>query len=242
MRKARLTMAIAAATAAMAATGVRAQEVDAWQVAEITGRAEQSVAISQLSRAEVVAELQRAREEGTYFAGNDGPVPQPVIERRMMANQREAERIARAYRDESDRVARMNAPATTTAAAPVSGSDAATAATASSAADPVTTSSPSDPGSSAATASGVTTPSDAAAATATAAIDPAMRDNGSPSGPEVRPNADIATERRSPSDAMPTAEPSRSDATPAAPDTRSLNDSHPAASSDGQQRQPGMTR
>lgn len=103
MRKARIPLAIAAAATAFAA---QAQEANVWDVQQMLGRDEMT-SMAQRSRLEVLAELQGAREEGTYHAGNEGPVPEVVIERRVLAQQRERERIARAYREEAERIAQI---------------------------------------------------------------------------------------------------------------------------------------
>ena len=84
MRKARLGAAIAAAFASLAAAGVQAQEANAWDVEELIGRSE-STSMAQLSRQQVLAELQQARADGTYHAGNEGAIPDYVLERRVMA-------------------------------------------------------------------------------------------------------------------------------------------------------------
>jgi hypothetical protein len=108
MQRTRLALAVAAATVALAAPAVQAQEANVWDVVDLTGR-DETTSIAQRSRQDVLAELQLARADGSYHAGNEGPTPDFVIERRIMAAQREAERIARAYRDEQARLARANA-------------------------------------------------------------------------------------------------------------------------------------
>ena len=198
MRKARLGAAIAAAFASLAAAGVQAQEANAWDVEELIGRSE-STSMAQLSRQQVLADLRQAREDGTYHAGNEGTVPDYVLERRAMAHQREAERIARAYQDESARQARMSARPSEY------GHDAARE----SPANEQVTTTPVAP-----VESAVVTPVQPAATTA----QPSPSDSGSPPPtPDVRPNQDIATERRTPADSLGTAVPPRGEGPPAAP-------------------------
>lgn len=199
-RNARLTAAVAAAAATLAAGGVQAQEANAWEIARVMGPMapkswtmhilpeDGATAGAALSREQVVAELQRSLAEGTYHAGNDGPTPYAVLERRAQADQREAERIAKAYRDEADRIARIDAQREA-AAAP---QPAETAAVPSTTADTAGTAEPATPSTVAPVETVTPTPVPSDGTTS----QPMPSDGGSPQPqPDVRPNSELATGR-----------------------------------------------
>ncbi len=199
-RNARLTAAVAAAAATLAAGGVQAQEANAWEIARVMGPMapaswtmqirpdDGATARAALSREQVVAELQRSLAEGTYHAGNDGSTPYAVLERRAQADRREAERIAKAYRDEADRIARINAQREA-AAAP---QPAETAAVPSATADTASTAEPATPSTAAPVETVTATPVPSDGTTS----QPMPSDGGSPQPqPDVRPNSELATGR-----------------------------------------------
>lgn len=198
---ARFTAAIAAAAASLACAGAHAQEANAWEIVRVMGpmappswtmsieRQDAATARTAATRDQVVAELQRSFAEGTYFAGNEGPTPQPVLERRAAAGQREAERIARAYQDEADRIARINAQRDAVAAQQAQQQQPAQPSTG---ADASVTTAPVEPSAAAPieTATPTPVPSDAATSQPVPS-----NDDGQQRQPDVRPNSELATGR-----------------------------------------------